>query len=87
MTDSVTEPARQWLTRFMDLYAGMDTGGNSDPVHAVREKARQLRDTGPTRDDPFTIGEQITAALPGDSHAAMFADGWRDELERIDARL
>lgn len=31
MTDSVTEAARQWLTRFMDLYAGMDTGGSGDP--------------------------------------------------------
>jgi hypothetical protein len=71
----------KWLNRFIDMYAGMDTGPG-DPVHAVREKARELAD-GPTKDDPFTVSEQIAAALPGDSHAAALGDGWRKELQRL----
>jgi hypothetical protein len=78
----VTEAAQDWLTRFIDMYAGIDTGP-SDPVHAVREKAREFLDAGPTEDDPFTISEEIAAALPGDSHAAALEDGWRKELERL----
>lgn len=79
MQDPATEAARSWLTRFIDMYAGMDAGPG-DPVHAVREKARELLDAGPTEDDPFTILEQIAAALPGDSHAASLGAGWRKEL-------
>jgi hypothetical protein len=78
----VMEAAEVWLTHFIDMYGGMDTGPG-DPVHAVREKAREFLDAGPTEDDPFTISEQITAALHGDSHAAALGDGWRKELERL----
>jgi hypothetical protein len=81
MPDPVTEAAQGWLTRFIDMYAGIDAGPG-DPVHAVREKARELVNAGPTADDPFTISEEIAAALPGDSHAAALGDGWRKELER-----
>jgi hypothetical protein len=82
MSDPATEAARNWLNRFIDMYAGMDTGPG-DPVHAVREKARELLADGPTRDDPFTVSEQIAAALPGDSHAAALGEGWRKELQRL----
>ncbi len=82
MPDPVTEAAQGWLTRFIDMYAGIDTGP-SDPVHAIRAKAREFLDAGPTEDDPFTISEEIAAALPGDSHAAALEDGWRKELERL----
>jgi hypothetical protein len=82
MPDPVTEAAEAWLTRFIDMYAGMDAGPG-DPVHAVREKAREFLDAGPIEDDPFTISEQIAAALHGDSHAATLGDGWRKELERL----
>jgi len=78
----VMEAAEVWLTHFIDMYGGMDTGPG-DPVHAVREKAREFIDAGPREDDPFTISEQITAALHGDSHAAALGDGWRKELERL----
>ena len=82
MPDPVTEAAEVWLTQFSTTYAGMDAGPG-DPVHAVRERARELLEAGPTEDDPFTICEQIAAALPGDSHAAALGDGWRKELERL----
>lgn len=82
MPDPASEAARSWLVRFIDMYQGMDTGPG-DPVHAVREKARELLDTGPTEDDPFTISEQIAVALPGDSHAAALGNGWREELDRL----
>lgn len=78
----VIEAAEVWLTHFIEMYGGMDTGPG-DPVHAVREKAREFLDAEPTEDDPFTISEQIAAALHGDSHAAALADGWRRELERL----
>jgi hypothetical protein len=82
MPDPATEAAEAWLTRFIDMYAGMDAGP-ADPVHAVREKAREFLDAGPTTDDPFTICDQIVAALPGESHAAALGDGWRKELQRL----
>jgi hypothetical protein len=78
----VMEAAEVWLTHFIDMYGGMDTGPG-DPVHAVREKAHEFLEAGPTEDDPFTISEQIAAALHGDSHAAALGDGWRKELERL----
>jgi hypothetical protein len=78
----VIEAAEVWLTQFSNTYAGMDAGPG-DPVHAVREKAREFLDAGPTEDDPFTISEQIAAALPGDSRAAALGDGWCKELERL----
>jgi hypothetical protein len=81
MPDPATEAAEAWLTRFIDMYGGMDAGP-ADPVHAVREKVREFLDAGPTEDDPFTISEQIAAALPGDSRAAALGDIWREELER-----
>jgi hypothetical protein len=82
MSDPTSEAARNWLMRFIDMYAGIDSGPG-DPVHAVRENARAFLDAGPTEDAPFTIAEQITVALPGDAHAAALADGWREELERL----
>ena len=80
--DPVTEAAQVWLTRFIDMYAGIDAGPN-DPVHAVREKAQEFLDAGPTEDDPFTISEQIAAALHGESRAAALGDGWRKEQQRL----
>jgi hypothetical protein len=82
MPDPASEAARNWLIRFIDMYAGIDSGPG-DPVHAVRENARAFLDSGPTEHDPFTIAEQIGAALPGDSHAAALGGGWRDELEGL----
>jgi hypothetical protein len=82
MPDPTSEAARDWLNRFIDMYAGMDAG-QGDPVHTVRENARALLNAGPTEQDPFTIAKQIAEALPGDSHAAALEDGWRGELERL----
>lgn len=78
----VIEAAEVWLTHFIDMYGGMDAGPG-DPVHAVLEKAREFLEAGPTEDDPFTISQQIAAALHGDSHAAALGDRWRKELERL----
>jgi hypothetical protein len=82
MPESVTEAAEGWLTRFIYRYEEID-GGPSDRVHAVLEKAREFLEAGPTEDDPFTISEQIVAALPGESDAATLGDRWRKELERL----
>jgi hypothetical protein len=78
-----TQAARQWLAVLVDMYAGMDAGP-TDPVHAVREKARALIDGTPSRQDPFTIAQQMAAALPGDHRATTLADNWRATLERIE---
>jgi hypothetical protein len=64
------------------MYEGMDAGPG-DPVHDVREKARELLNAGPTKDDPLTIADQIAAALPGDSRAAALGEKWREELQRL----
>lgn len=80
----VSEAARAWLERIDGMYEGIDAGP-TDPVHAVRERARQMIKAGPTEDDPFTIAREIAAALPGDAHAAALADTWRTELDRTKA--
>lgn len=80
----VSEAARAWLERIDGMYEGIDAGP-TDPVHAVRDHARQLIKAGPTEDDPLTIAREIAAALPGDSHAAALADTWRTELDRMKA--
>lgn len=74
--DPVAEAARQWLTRFVDLYAGIDTG-KGDPVHAAREKADEFLQRGPTRSDPFVVAGMIAKALPNDPRAASLEDDWR----------
>jgi hypothetical protein len=82
VSDPADEAAREWLNRFIDMYAGMDAGPG-DPVHAVREKAQALLDASSTEHDPLTIAREIAEALPGDSHAAALEDGWREELRRL----
>ena len=76
------EAARRWLTNFINLYAGIDTG-EADPVHHVRQQARGFLEAGPTERDPFVISEQIALALPNDRRAAALAAGWREELRGL----
>ena len=83
LADPVAQAAALWLERLIGMYAGIDAG-EDDPVHPVRIRARLLFDAGPTRDDPFTIAEQIAAALPGDRRAATLGEAWRDELRRLE---
>ena len=84
LADPVAQGAAEWLERFIGMYAGIDSG-EGDPVHAVRVKARQLLEAGPTRDDPFTIAEEIAQALPGDGRAASLGGIWRDQLHRLES--
>ena len=58
-----SDSARTWLTRFIGMYEGMDTGPG-DPVHAVRMKAQEFLDAGPTDEHPPTIVKMIGQALP-----------------------
>ncbi len=83
LTDPTAQAAADWLGRVASMYAGIDIG-EGDPVHAVRMKALDLLQTGPTRNDPFTIADEIAAALPGDNRAARLSEMWRDELSRLD---
>jgi hypothetical protein len=83
-SDAVTQAATDWLNRFVDRYAGTDSG-ESDPVHDVRVRAQQMLHAGPTRQDPFTIAEMLANALPNDERAAVLGDDWRDELSRIES--
>jgi hypothetical protein len=78
---NANEAARDWLERFIDMYAGIDAGPG-DPVHAVREKARELLEAGPTESDPLTISREIAQALPGDSHAAALEQALVDRIRR-----
>ena len=80
MTAAETDAAREWLTRFIGAYAGLDVG-ESDPVHAVRAHAREMLVVGPTPDDPFTICKEMADALPHDQRAAGLCDTWREELD------
>ena len=72
VTIKLVDPVRQWaaekLDGFVGTYAGVDSGPG-DPVHPVREKARELLEAGPTQDDPFTVCALIAEALPMDSRA------------------
>jgi hypothetical protein len=54
VTAAETDAAREWLKRFVGIYAGTDAG-EGDPVHAVRAHAREMLVVGPAPDDPFTI--------------------------------
>jgi hypothetical protein len=78
MDDPVAEAAREWLTRFVDMYAGMDTLAANDPVHAARVKAEELLKAGPTGNDPFIVAGMIAEALPGDERAASLAASWSE---------
>lgn len=75
------DDAREWLQRFVDLYAGMDAG-EGDPVHAIRAHAREMLVVGPAADDPFTICKEMADALPEDRQAAGLCDSWREEFDR-----
>jgi hypothetical protein len=81
MSAAETDAAREWLKRFIGMYAGMDSG-EGDPVHAIRVHAREMLAVGPTPDDPFIIGEEMAGALPEDRGAAGLCDTWREELDR-----
>lgn len=67
--------ARTWLTRFMGMYEGMDTGPG-DPVHDVRMKAQGFLDAGPTDEHPPIICKMIAEALPNDPRAATLEQSW-----------
>jgi hypothetical protein len=75
LSDPVAEAARDWLTRFVDMYEGIDTGEN-DPVHEAREKAKEFLRDGPKRSDPFVIAGMMAEALPGDRRATSLAEDW-----------
>jgi hypothetical protein len=85
MTAAETDAAREWLERFIGVYAGTDAG-EGDPVHAVRAHAREMLTLGPNPDDPFTICREIADALPQDQQAASLCDAWREDLERARQR-
>ncbi|HEX3688167.1 MAG TPA: toll/interleukin-1 receptor domain-containing protein [Solirubrobacteraceae bacterium] len=70
-----SDSARTWLTRFIGMYEGMDTGPG-DPVHTVRTKAQEFLDTGPTDEHPPIIIRMIEAALPDDPRAATLKQSW-----------
>jgi hypothetical protein len=81
MTAAETDAAREWLERFIGIYAARDEG-EGELVHAVRAHAREMLAVGPTPDDPFTICREIADALPADQPAASLCDTWSGELER-----
>jgi hypothetical protein len=81
MSAAETDAAREWLKRFVGLYAEMDAG-DSNPVHAVRAHANEMLVVGPTPDDPFIICKEIADALPQDPQAAELCDTWHDQLDR-----
>ena len=70
-----SDSARMWLSRFIEMYEGMDAGPG-DPVHAVRMKAQEFLDAGPTDEHPPTIIKMIGQALPNDSRAATLEQSW-----------
>ena len=74
----MSDSARTWLTRFMGMYEGMDTGPG-DPVHAVRMKAQEFLDAGPTDEHPPIICKMIAEALPNDPQAGTLGQSWVDE--------
>jgi TIR domain len=74
-----SDSARTWLARFIGMYEGMDTGPG-DPVHAVRMKAQEFLDGGPTDEDPPVIVKMIGEALPNDPRAATLEQSWTATL-------
>jgi hypothetical protein len=82
MTAAETDAAREWLKRFVGIYADVDAG-EGDPVHAVLAHAREMLVVGPTPEDPFSIWREIADALPQDEQAASLCDTWREELDRV----
>ena len=83
MADPVADAAREWLTRVVDMYEGIDAGP-SDPVHAVRVRAQELLDAGPSPSDAFVIAGMMAEALPGDTRAASLALSWSEKyLEAV----
>jgi hypothetical protein len=80
--DPVTDAARQWLERFVGMYAGMDTGSEHDPVHTARVRAQECLDAGPKPSDPFTVAGMMIDALPGDPRANTLALPWLEDYVR-----
>jgi hypothetical protein len=87
MPNPVEDAAREFLEKFVGMYAGIDTG-KSDPVHPVRVQAQEFLDAGPKASDPFTVCAMIMDALPWDQHALNLVLTWLDEylsaLRRLD---
>jgi hypothetical protein len=75
MPDPVEDAARQWLTRFVGMYEGMDAGG-TDPVHVARVRAQHCLNAGAKSSDPFTICGLMIEALPADERATTLATSW-----------
>ena len=73
--------ARSWLTRFVGTYEGIDAGPG-DPVHAVRMRAQEFLDAGPTNEHPPIISRMIAEALPNDRRVATLGQSWDDEERR-----
>jgi hypothetical protein len=80
--DDEVAAARETLQLWIDKLTGFGDTRN-DGVRAARERAQELIDAGPTVDDPFTIADMVTAALPGEPDGAHLADNWRETLRRL----
>ena len=84
MSAGANEAAREWLEHFIELYAGMDTASETDPIRAAREAARSALAAGATQEDPYRIATMAADALPDDPRAAALADEWHAELLRAE---
>ena len=86
MSDPAEDAAREWLQRFIDLYADADgdTESPGDPIHAARLAARSALSQGPTRKDPYRVALMAADALPDDPRAAALAEEWHAALVRAE---
>lgn len=75
---------REQLEVLVGTYEGMD-GGQGDPVHAVRERARELLESGsePTRSAFLEIADMLAAALPMDQRAVGMHMYWEGALDAL----
>ena len=78
MDDPLTDAARDWLISVVNMYEGIDAGGD-DPIHKARVRAKAMLAAGPTPSDPLVIAGMVAEALPGDQRAAQLALSWSDK--------